>query len=255
MYREATCHRASSERPQPRDMLIIPTYNERDNIAMLVSRIRQAAREEDILFVDDNSPDGTADEIRRLQRQDPHLHLMVRPSKLGYGSACRQAIQKILDENLADHVIQFDADLSHPPELLPRMINLLRACDVVVGSRYITGGGTRNWDFRRRWLSFGANLYARLFTGVPVHDMTSGFVGYRTNMLRGLDLDAIRSDGYAFLMEIKFDLYRRGARFCEFPIIFTERERGKSKFNHRTVMEGVMFPPQAMIRRMWGKPS
>jgi dolichol-phosphate mannosyltransferase len=230
-------------------MLIIPTYNERDNIATLVGRIRKAAGDEDVFFVDDNSPDGTADEVRRMQETDPHIHLLQRPGKLGYGSACRQAIVKIVNENLADYVIQFDADLSHPPELLPKMIESLKQFDVVIGSRYVPGGGSQNWDFRRRCLSFGANMYARVFTGVPVHDMTAGFVGYQTKVLRGLDLDSIHSEGYAFLMEMKFNLHRRGARFSEFPIVFCEREKGKSKFSRKIMLEGVRFPLKALWKR------
>jgi dolichol-phosphate mannosyltransferase len=231
-------------------MLIIPTYNERDNIAVLVSRIRKAAANEPILFVDDNSPDGTADEIRRLQAIDPQVQLLARPGKGGYGSACRDAMKKVLRENLADYVIQSDADLSHPPELLPRMIELLQTNPVVIGSRYVTGGGAQNWDIRRRLLSFGANFYARCFTGVPVHDMTAGFVGYRTEVLRNINLDAISSEGYAFLMEMKFNLHLSGTRFCEFPIIFYEREAGKSKFSRKILFEGIRFPLKALGKRI-----
>jgi len=234
-------------------MLIIPTYNEHDNIAVLVGRIRKAAGNEPILFVDDNSPDGTADEIRRIQASDANVHLLPRPGKGGYGSACRDGIKKVLRENLADYVIQSDADLSHPPELLPRMIELLKTNAVVIGSRYVEGGGAQNWDIRRRALSFGANLYARSFTGVPVHDMTAGFVGYRTEILRKIDLDSIRSEGYAFLMEMKFNLHRKGARFCEFPIIFYEREAGKSKFSRKILFEGMRFPLRAFGRRISGR--
>ncbi len=235
-------------------MLIIPTYNERENIASLVTRIRNAVGAEPIFFVDDNSPDGTADEIRRLQQQDPNIRLMARPGKGGYGSACRDAMKKILAENLADHVIQCDADLSHPPELLTRMLEMLRmkTCQVVIGSRYVKGGGAKNWSLSRRTLSFGANLYARLFTGVPVHDMTAGFVGYRTEVLRKIDLDHIRSEGYAFLMEMKFTLHRSGTSFCEFPIIFSERESGKSKFSRKILFEGVRFPLKAFGKRISG---
>src|SRR5271165_5140024 len=235
-------------------MLIIPTYNERENIAALVSRIRKAVGDEPIFFVDDNSPDGTANEIRRLQQHDANVHLMARPGKGGYGSACRDAIKKILAENLADYVIQSDADLSHPPELLPRMLEMLRSkpCAVVIGSRYVKGGGAKNWSLPRRTLSFGANLYARLFTGVPVHDMTAGFVGYRTDVLRKIDLDHIRSEGYAFLMEMKFTLHRSGTSFCEFPIIFSERESGKSKFSRKILYEGVRFPLKALGKRIGG---
>jgi dolichol-phosphate mannosyltransferase len=233
-------------------MLIIPTYNECDNIATLVGRIRKAAGDEPILFVDDNSPDGTADEIRRIQATDSNIHLLARPGKGGYGSACRDGMKKILTENLADYVIQSDADLSHPPELLPRMIELLKTSDVVIGSRYVMGGGAENWDIRRRTLSFGANLYARTFTGVPVHDMTAGFVGYRVAVLRKIDLDSIRSEGYAFLMEMKFNLHRKGTSFREFPIIFHEREAGKSKFNRKILYEGMRFPLRALKKRFGG---
>ncbi|HXK04473.1 MAG TPA: polyprenol monophosphomannose synthase [Verrucomicrobiae bacterium] len=231
-------------------MLIIPTYNERENVAPLVCRVRKAAANEPILFADDNSPDGTADEIRRVQAGDPLVHLLARPGKDGYGSACRAAMKRALNEKLDDHVIQFDADLSHPPEMLPRMIEMLKTHDVVIGSRYIPGGGSLNWSLARRTLSFGANVYARLLTGVPVHDMTAGFVGYRAEVLRKVDLDAIASNGYAFLMEMKFTLHRMGARFGEFPIIFAEREAGKSKFNRRVMAEGARFPPKALLRRM-----
>jgi dolichol-phosphate mannosyltransferase len=233
-------------------MLIIPTYNEKENIATLVSRIRKAAGREPIFFVDDNSPDGTAAEIRRIQRQDPDIHLLARPGKSGYGSACREAMKQILRENLAPYLIQSDADLSHPPELLPRMIEMLKTTPVVIGSRYVPGGGSQNWDFRRKLLSFGANVYARLLTGVPVHDMTAGFVGYQADTLRRIDLDGIRSEGYAFLMEMKFKLHRQGARFAEFPIIFAERESGNSKFSRKIMFEGVKFPIRAMLKRVGG---
>jgi len=233
-------------------MLIIPTYNEHDNIATLVGRIRKAAGSEPIMFVDDNSPDGTAAEIRRIQAGDPNIYLLERPGKGGYGSACREGIRKVLRENLADYVIQSDADLSHPPELLPTMIELLKTNDVVIGSRYVAGGGAQNWDLRRRFLSFGANLYARLFTGVPVRDMTAGFVGYRVEALRKIDLDSIRSEGYAFLMEMKFNLHRRGTHFREFPIVFYEREAGKSKFSRKILYEGMRFPLRALSHRIGG---
>jgi dolichol-phosphate mannosyltransferase len=233
-------------------MMIIPTYNEKENIGTLVSRIRKAVGREPIFFVDDNSPDGTAAEIRRVQTQDPDIHLLARPGKGGYGSACRDAMKQILRENLAPYLIQSDADLSHPPELLPRMIEMLKTSPVVIGSRYVPGGGSQNWDFRRKLLSFGANLYARLFTGVPVHDMTAGFVGYQADTLRRIDLDSISSEGYAFLMEMKFKLHRQGARFAEFPIIFAERESGKSKFSRKIMFEGVRFPIRAMLKRVGG---
>lgn len=233
-------------------MMIIPTLNERDNIAVLVSRIRASAGAEPILFVDDGSPDGTADEVLRLRQQDPNVHLLQRVNKRGYASACRDGMRKVLAENLSDHLIQSDADLSHPPEALPLMLKLLETHPVVIGSRYIRDGGSQNWDFRRKALSYGGNLYARALTGVPVHDMTAGFVGYRASVLKGIDLESITSDGYAFLMELKFTLHRRGVPFHEFPIVFMEREQGKSKFSKRIMLEGLRFPLKAMWRRITG---
>jgi dolichol-phosphate mannosyltransferase len=231
-------------------VLIIPTYNERENIAPLVTRIRQSAPNEQILFADDSSPDGTAEEIRHVQELFSGVHLMLRSKRDGYGAACRAAMRRVLEENLDDHVIQFDADLSHPPECLPRMLDLLKTNDVVIGSRYVRGGGSRNWSLSRKALSFGANFYARALTGVPVHDVTAGFVGYRAAILKRIDLDRIRSNGYAFLMEMKFALRREGATFAEFPIVFVEREAGTSKFNRRIMMEGVRFPLKALVRRL-----
>jgi dolichol-phosphate mannosyltransferase len=234
-------------------MLIIPTYNERENIPVLVARIRKAVGEEPIFFVDDNSPDGTADEIRRMQQSDSDVHLMARPGKGGYGSACRDAMKEILRKSLASYVIQSDADLSHPPELLPQMIEMLKTFQVVIGSRYVKGGGAKNWSLPRRFLSFGANLYARTLTGVPVHDMTAGFVGYQAEVLRRIDLDRIGSEGYAFLMEMKFSLHRGGIQFGEFPIIFSERESGKSKFSRKILFEGIRFPLKAFSQRITGR--
>jgi dolichol-phosphate mannosyltransferase len=159
-------------------------------------------------------------------------------------------MRKVLSENLSAHVIQSDADLSHPPEALPTMLKLLKTHPVVIGSRYVNGGGAQNWDFFRRCLSFGGNLYARILTGVPVKDMTAGFVGYQASVLREIDLDAITSEGYAFLMELKFTLHRRGVPFYEFPIVFMEREHGKSKFSRKIMLEGMRFPLKAMWRRI-----
>ena len=231
-------------------MLIIPTYNERDNIAVLIGRIRRAVPEEPILFVDDNSPDGTGEEIRRFQASDKNIHLLARPGKDGFSSASRQGMKSILRENLSDYLIQMDADLSHPPECLPRMIELLKTNPVVIGSRYVAGGGAKGWDFRRRFLSFGANIYARILTGIPAHDLTAGFVGYQADALRKLNLDSITSEGYAFLMEIKFNLHRLRVPFCEFPIIFHERRSGRSKFTRKILLEGVRFPLRAMVERI-----
>lgn len=234
-------------------MLIVPTYNERENIAPLVTRIRNAVGPEPILFVDDSSPDGTAGEIRRWQESDGQIRLIVRPEKSGFSSACRDGMKFVLQENLADYLVLADADLSHPPELLPRMIELLKTNSVVIGSRYVAGGGASNWNIFRRGLSHGANLYARWLTGVPVHDLTAGFVGYRTEALVAINLDEIRSEGYAFEMELKFKLHRHGISFCEFPIVFCGRNSGQSKFDRKILLEGVRFPLSVLAKRITGR--
>ena len=231
-------------------MLIIPTLNERKNIAALVSRVRASVGPEPILFVDDGSPDGTADEIASLQEHDTGIHLLRRKGQRGYAAACRDGMNEVLRERLSDYVIQVDADLSHPPEALPLMIHLLDRHPVVIGSRYVAGGGSLNWSLRRRLLSYWGNNYARQFTGVPVRDMTAGFVGYQAGVLREIDLDSIASGGYAFLMELKFRLHRRGVPFYEFPIVFAERENGKSKFSFKIMLEGTRFPLIALRRRI-----
>jgi dolichol-phosphate mannosyltransferase len=231
-------------------MLVIPTYNERANVDTLVSRIRAAVPSEPILFVDDNSPDGTAEAIAAIQKTDPNVHLIVRQGKLGFGSACREGMKRIIRDDMAPHIITFDADLSHPPEMLPVMIELLKQWPVVIGSRYIEGGGSRNWDLRRRLLSRYANVYARILTGVPANDLTAGFVGYRTDELRRVDLDQIRSEGYAFQLEMKLTLHRLGAKIREFPIVFLEREAGKSKLSRKIIIEGITFPIRALGQRL-----
>jgi dolichol-phosphate mannosyltransferase len=203
--------------------------------------------------VDDNSPDGTAGEIRRLQATDSRIHLLPRPGKGGFGSACRDGMKKVLREQLDDYMIQMDADLSHPPESLPRMIELLKTNPVVIGSRYVAEGGADGWNFSRRALSFGANIYARILTGIPAHDLTAGFVGYQADAVRKLNLEGIKSEGYAFQMEMKFHLHQAGTPFREFPIIFFERRSGKSKFTRRILIEGIRFPLQAMGRRIIGR--
>ena len=235
-------------------MLIIPTYNERDNIATLVSRIRTAVGDEPIFFVDDNSPDGTADEIRRIQQQDPNVHLMARPGKGGYGSACRDAMKKILEENLADYVIQCDADLSHPPELLPRMLEMLRTktCQVVIGSRYV------KWRRRQELEPLPAHPELRRQPlRAPLHRSAGARHDRRIRRLphRGPAQDRSRPHplrGYAFLMEMKFTLHRSGTSFCEFPIIFNEREAGHSKFSRKILYEGMRFPLKALGKRLSG---
>lgn len=231
-------------------MLIVPTYNERENIGELIGRVRAAIPELPVLFIDDNSPDGTADVIRRLKKQDPLISLIERPKKLGLASAYIQAFRRVLEGKLADYVVSFDADLSHQPETLPDFIKYLESYPVVVGSRYVKGGVTRNWHPVRRAISRVGNFYAQALTGLPVRDITSGMVGYRIDYLSKIPLHEISSDGYAFQIEMKLKLYQAGARMIERPIEFVERREGQSKFTSTIVMEGIHYPIKVFLKRI-----
>ena len=230
-------------------MLVIPTYNERENIRLLVERIQEVLPNFPILFIDDNSPDGTAEEIRRLQTRYPNIQLHVRTKKLGLGSAYREAFAKLLQNSELQYLISLDADLSHPPESLPQIIRLLLDHHMVVGSRYALGGKIVNWNWPRRLISRLGNFYARIFTRVPLKDLTSGFVGYRVDALRKLELSSLNAEGYAFQIEMKTRLFRDGARMAEVPIVFTERREGMSKFSFAIIMEAVVYPFKSWLNR------
>ncbi|MEK9180955.1 MAG: polyprenol monophosphomannose synthase [Patescibacteria group bacterium] len=232
-------------------MLVIPTYNERENVPGLVERIRKNLGGIPIFFVDDSSPDGTAEAIRRLQENDDNIHLLMRAGKLGLGSAYREAFRKIMRERLADYVITLDADLSHPPEVLPHLTEKIKKFPVVVGSRYISGGDVQNWNRWRQLISQSGNIYARLLTGVPVSDLTSGLVAYQVEALRKVNLDRMTSDGYAFQIEMKCLLHHSNIQIHEHPITFVERREGKSKFSTPIILEGFSYPARVFVKRIF----
>lgn len=229
-------------------MIIIPTYNERDNIATLVARIRNAAGAVSITFADDSSPDGTADEILELAESDPGIFLMKRPVRNGRGSAYRDAFRKVLAQGRAEYIVMMDADLTHPPEFLPRLIERLDEYPVVVGSRFTAGGGIKNWSWMRRKLSFCGNLYARILTGVPVADLSGGFVAMTAKSLRTIDMDTLNSDGYAFNIEIKYLLHCAKNFIYEVPVTFTEH-CGRPNLSGRLLWKGILFPLKILVRR------
>ena len=225
---------------EARTLVIIPTYNEAENIERLLDRLfSQPVKNLNVLVVDDSSPDGTADIVRGLQTvYDGRLHLLSRPAKLGLGSAYVLGFKFALEHDF-DFVVEMDADLSHNPDDLPRLLSKTEDNDVVIGSRYVTGVNVINWPLKRLLLSLGGNRYARLVTGLPVKDCTSGFKVYRREVLQQLDLDQIQSDGYAFQIEMKFRAWRKGFRLCEVPIVFVDREAGSSKMSKRIVREAI----------------
>lgn len=220
-----------------RALVIIPTYNERENIVPLVEAITSFGRGVHILVVDDNSPDGTAKEVERLQLQHQQLHLLLRAEKKGLGRAYIAGFHWGLERGY-DALIEMDADFSHRPEDLMTLIDALESgAKFVVGSRYVQGGGTVNWGLGRKALSRGGSLYARTILGYPLKDWTGGFNGWRREVLEGIGLDNIRSDGYSFQVELKYRALRAGFKGREVPIIFEDRRVGESKMSLMIVFE------------------
>jgi dolichol-phosphate mannosyltransferase len=217
-----------------RILIVIPTYNEVENAGPLSSEILQFAPEVEILFVDDSSPDGTSEEVERLRAADGRIGLLRRPGKLGLGTAYLAGFRHGL-ERAHDAVVTMDADFSHHPRYLPALIAGLERCDVMVGSRYVKGGGVRNWGLHRRLLSRFANVYARTLLALPVRDCTAGFRAYRAGVLAALPLDEIRSSGYSFLEEMIYLVSRNGFRIGETPIVFEDRRAGRSKISKREI--------------------
>jgi dolichol-phosphate mannosyltransferase len=220
--------------------ILLPTFNESANIEPVLRRIFQAVPEVDVLVIDDSSPDGTAGTVERLRAEFARLKLMVRARREGLGKAYMAGMMQSLEA--ADALITMDADFSHDPASLPDLIAAARSHDLVVGSRYIRGGGSQGWDLRRRLLSRGANAYARLITGIPLQDVTSGFQLARTAALQRLDLAAVSASGFAFQIELKHRLWRLGASCTEVPIVFHPRRAGQSKLTGRVIAEGLVTP-------------
>jgi dolichol-phosphate mannosyltransferase len=219
--------------------IVIPTYNEADNISALLSQILAYTRMR-VLVVDDNSPDGTADIVAAMAEHDPRIGLLRRPGKLGLGTAYIDGFRRALAEG-AQFICEMDADFSHDPRYLPQ---LLRAAevryDLVIGSRYVSGGGTTDWGLLRQFISWGGNVYARAILSLPVADATGGFRCYRRNVLETIDLDAVRSNGYSFQIEMVYRTLKAGFRIGETPIIFPDRRVGQSKMSRKIVVEALI---------------
>lgn len=221
---------------------IIPTYNERENISGIVAQIVSVVPDFRILVVDDASPDGTADEVRRLQQTHPQLELLSRSGERGFGTAYLAGFRWALARGEFDAVLMMDADHSHDPRHIPALLSRLPACDAVVGSRYTAGGGVDGWELWRRLLSKGGNFYVRRVTGMNLKDCTSGFNLIRASVLGNLELGKIDCSGYAFLTELKHTIWESGAAISEVPIIFRNRAGGESKLSGHIIREGIMAP-------------
>lgn len=231
-------------------IVVIPTYNESQNIAELISCIRSECRNSDldILVVDSVSPDHTAEKVRALQKNNSRLFLLEQSAKLGLGRAYLDGMAWVLCRDY-DVLITMDADMSHHPKYLPAMLKEIRDHDLVVGSRYVAGGGVENWPWTRQILSRFANWYANTLTALPFHDLTSGFQCFRTSLLSKLLRYNIHTEGYAFLVELKFLSIIQCACFTEIPIVFFDRTRGDSKISKRVMFESMFFVLKCFLRR------
>jgi dolichol-phosphate mannosyltransferase len=239
-------------------IVIIPTYNEKENITLIIDAVFSLPKDFDILIVDDNSPDGTADLVKDLQKnynteKETRLHLLQRPGKSGLGTAYIEGFRYSMQHHY-DFVLQMDADFSHNPKDL---INLYLNCsewghDLAIGSRYATGVNVVNWPMGRVLLSFFASKYVQLITGIPVHDTTAGFVCYRRKVLETIPLDEIKFVGYAFQIEMKFLTWKYGFRLNEVPIVFTDRTRGNSKMS-AGIFKEAFFGVIQMTIQSWFK--
>jgi dolichol-phosphate mannosyltransferase len=227
-----------------RSVIVLPTYNERDNITPFLRAVRAVSDDIDVLVVDDGSPDGTADVARMLDDELGGVAVLDRKAKEGLGSAYRAGFRRVLDEGY-EAIISMDADLSHDPVVIPLMLALLDGgADAVIGSRYVTGGGTTDWPVRRQLLSKWGNAYTRRVLGLPTRDCTSGFRAYRSDALAAIDPGTTSAEGYAFLTELVRRLARSGYRIVETPIIFRDRTYGRSKMSARIIAESMLLVTQ-----------
>tara|TARA_B100001059_G_scaffold49591_1_gene42686 strand:+ start:143 stop:874 length:732 start_codon:yes stop_codon:yes gene_type:complete len=222
-------------------LIIIPTYNESENIELIINKILLLNDYNDILIVDDNSPDGTSKIVSDLKKENiDRVFLIVRDNKLGLGSAYKEGFNWALNKNYS-YIFEMDADLSHDPEEIVNLKELLinSDSDVAIGSRYLDGVSVVNWPLSRIFLSYFANIYVRIITGMPIKDATSGFIGYTNKSLSSLNIDNIKFNGYAFQIEMKFKLWKKNFKLREHQIIFVNRKSGKSKMDKNIIFEAI----------------
>ncbi len=230
-----------------RTLIVVPTYNERENVAALIPQLLNVAPNADVLLIDDNSPDQTADHAEELFAVHPRFAVLRRKSDRGYGRSLLEGYRTAVDREYG-RLVQLDADFSHDPVILPQLIEATRGADVVIGSRYCVGGSVANWPWRRRLMSRFANRYVRAITGLKVFDSTSGFRCYTRRALEILLEIPNAAEGYAFLVETTFRAHRAGLRIAEVPITFVDRRQGQSKMSRQIIFESVIKP---WLLRFW----
>jgi dolichol-phosphate mannosyltransferase len=234
-----------------KSLVIIPTYNEMDNIKRLIPDILQRYGNIDVLVVDDNSPDGTGNYVASLGESNPRIKIIQREKKLGLGTAYITGFKYAI-QNKYDFVFEMDADFSHDPGEIENFLSAIENNDLVLGSRYLTGVNVINWPMRRLILSYFANFYTRFITGLPIHDATGGFKCFRREVLEVINLDKIKSNGYAFQIEMTFKAWKKGFRIKEISIIFVDRVKGNSKMSKKIVREAVFMVWKLRLRSMLG---
>lgn len=236
-----------------KDVILIPTYNEKENIQHTIACVFNYVTNVEIVVIDDNSPDGTRDIVREMQKKDPRIFLLERDKKEGLGAAYKSAIANVLLDKDVRTIITMDADGSHDPIYLPEFYKLLQTYDLVVGSRYVKGGGVQDWEAWRLMLSRFGNIYSRMLTNLNVRDLTAGFVGVRRDILEKIDWSEVGSTGYAYQIEFKYHCIKEGkSQVVETPILFKNRREGESKISNHIIREGLKTPFKLFIKK-WQK--
>jgi dolichol-phosphate mannosyltransferase len=238
-----------------KSLIIIPTYNEADNVSKIIPEVLAQDEGFNVLIVDDNSPDGTAKLVKEMQKTNARIHLIERPGKQGLGTAYVAGFKYAISYSF-DFIFEMDADFSHDPKSLMKLLaKAEEGYDLVIGSRYISGVNVINWPMRRLILSYSANLYTQIITGLPIKDATAGFKCYRRVVLESFDLDSIRSNGYSFQIETNFLAWKHGFRICEVPIVFTDRRQGVSKMSKKIMHEAAWMVWKLKFRGIFIKKS
>lgn len=237
---------------QTKSLVIIPTYNELENIPRIIPAVLSQDASINILIVDDGSPDGTANYVKEQIKINNRIHILEREKKMGLGTAYIAGFKYALQNNY-DFIFEMDADFSHDPNELKNFLMAIKENDLVLGSRYINGVRVLNWPMARLLLSFFASVYTRIITGMPIKDATGGFKCFRRKVLESIDLDKVKSNGYSFQIEMTFKAYCKGFRIKEIPIVFIDREKGKSKMSKKIVREAVTMVWKLRLQHIFGK--
>jgi dolichol-phosphate mannosyltransferase len=243
--------RAVPRTGEPRLLVSLATYNEAGNIAALIADIHKVVPHADILVIDDNSPDGTGHIVAELSAKDPRIQLLSRPGKLGLGTATLAAMKFAMAQDY-DYLLNMDADFSHPPRYLPGILAGMSKNDVMIGSRYVRGGGTENWPLPRRVISQSVNMLVRFLFRMPVKDASGAFRCYRVSKLREVELNRIRSRGYSFQQEVLFRCFKSGCKLGEYPILFENRRAGASKVNRKEAIRSMSMIVYIGLRNVFG---